>query len=243
MARDYGGGGLPSGRSLRIGAAVVVGVALLGIGVVVGRATAGSGHVPATAGPPGSATAQRVPSWAIGATRMDHGVPVGYAHTQEGAMDAARNYDVALSATPLSLDPQAYRDAALFLDVPSSRERDAPRIERGLAALAPLITASHQGHPARVIPFVLSTRLLSYQGDDAQVAVWGGVVYGADGVVAPQMGLAETTYTLRWLGDWRTVDDAGADGPGVKALFAPGQTDALPAELGQDAKGIGDVAQ
>jgi hypothetical protein len=233
--------GFPSARPLRIGVAAVAGVIVLVIGLAVGRATASGGSSPAPAiATPGPA--RDVPSWATGATRMDRGVPVGYAHTADGATNAARNYDLALSATPLALDPQAYRDAVNFLDVPSARQADAARIERSLAALAPLITAAHQGHPSRIVPFVLTTRLVSYQGDDAQVAVWAGAVFGADGAVTPQEVLAETTYTLRWLGDWRVVDDAGADGPGVKALTTPAQTNDLPAELGRGFKGVGDVA-
>jgi len=242
MARDdWTRDGFPSRRWLRIGAAVIAALALLLVGTAFGRATAGSGgRAPATVSTPQSA-ASVVPTWAVGATKMDHGVPVGYAHSREGAINAARNYDLALSATPLALDPQAYRDASAFLDVPSAREKDAARIERSLAAVAPLITAAHQGHPTRVVPFVLTTRLVSYQDDEAQVVVWGGAVFASDGVTTPQLVMAETTYTLRWLGDWRTLDDSGAEGPGVKALTTPAQTNSLPVDLGTDSKGIGDV--
>lgn len=234
--------GFPSARALRIGAAAVAGVIVLLAGLVIGRATANSSSAPATSGGSAPPSVVGIPAWATGATRMDHGVPVGYAHTQEGAVAAARNYDLALSATPLALDPQAYRDAATFLDVPSVREQDAARIERSLAAAANLITATHQGHAARAVPFVLTTRLVSYSGDDAQVVVWGGVVFAADGVLSPRLSVSESTYSLHWLGDWRVADDAGSVGPGVMALTTSAQTDTLPAELSKDFHGVGDAA-
>lgn len=238
--RDYTRDGFPSGRALRLSAATVAGVALLGVGVAVGRATGGGGSAPATGGQPGSGAIRRVPSWATGATRMDHGVPVGYAHTAEGAIDAARNYDLALSSTPLALDPQAYRDARTLLEVPGGGE-DAAKTERTLAASADLIAAVHQGHATRVEPFIVTSRVDGYSADDAQVTVWGGVVFGSDGVQFPVLALGETTYSLRWLGDWRILTDAGAPGPGVTATTRPAQTSELPPELGRDFEGVGHV--
>ena len=233
--------GFPSARALRVGAAAVAGIIVLLAGLVIGRATASGSSGPSTSGgtsptPPAPA----VPAWAAGATRMDHGVPVGYAHTRDGALAAARNYDLALSATPLSLDPAAYRDAVAFLDVPSSRDQDAAKVERYLANAAPLITAVHQGHPTRFAPFVITSRVESYSATDAQVDVWGGVVASSDGVLAPRLQLVLTTYSLRWLGDWRIVESAGSDGPGVAATTSSAQTNALPPELGREFNGIGD---
>jgi hypothetical protein len=232
--------GFPSARSLRFGAAALA-VVLVGlVGGVVGRATAGSAPLPpATATQP---VASDLPSWAQGATRMDHGVPVGYAHTRDGALAAARNYSLALGSSPLTLDPASSRAAQQFLDVPSFRAKDAQQLERDLAGASHLIAAAHQGHATRVLPFIYTGRLDSYSGDDAQVTFWGGAVIASDGVLAPQLTLGDDTISLHWFGDWLIADSSTTDGPGVAVTTTtPAQTKNLPPELGREFKGVGDV--
>jgi hypothetical protein len=206
---------------------------------VVGRTTAGS--VPRGPATPAQPVASDVPSWAQGATRMDHGVPVGYAHTRDGALAAARNYSLALGSSPLALDPATLRAARQFLDVPAFRATDAQRLERNLAGAAPLIATAHQGHATRVLPFIYTSRLDSYSGDDAQVTFWGGAVIASDGVLAPQLTLGDDTISLHWFGDWLIADNSSTDGPGVTATTTPAQTKNLPPELGREFTGVGDV--
>jgi hypothetical protein len=231
--------GFPSARSLRFGAAALAVVLVGVVGGVVGRATADSGpRPPSTTTQP---VASDVPSWAQGATRMDHGVPVGYAHTRDGALAAARNYSLALGSSPFALDPATLRAARQFLDVPAFRATDAQRLERNLAGAAPLIAAAHQGHVTRILPFIYTSRLDSYSGDDAQVTFWGGAVIASDGVLAPQLTLGDDTISLHWFGDWLIADNSSTDGPGVTATTTPAQTKNLPPELGREFKGVGDV--
>jgi hypothetical protein len=226
-------------RPLRFGAATLAVVLVALLGGVVGRATAGAGtRVPSTTTQPG---APGVPSWAQGATRMDHGVPIGYAHTPDGAIAAARTYDLALGSSPLMLEPAAVRAAQQFLDLPALRAEDAQRLERTLAGAAPVIAAAHQGHATRVLPFILTSRLDSYSGEDAQVTLWGGVVTASDGVLAPRLTLADDTISLHWFGDWLIAGNSSTDGPGVTATTTPAPTTTLPPELRRDARGVGDV--
>jgi hypothetical protein len=226
-------------RPLRFGAATLAVVLVALLGGVVGRATAGVGpRVPSTTAPP---HASDLPSWAQGATRMDHGVPIGYAHTPDGAIAAARNYDLALGSSPLMLEPAAVRAAQQFLDLPALRAEDARRLERRLAGAAPLIAAAHQGHATRVLPFILTTRLERYSGEDAEVTLWRGVVTASDGVLAPQLTVGEDTISLHWFGDWLIAGTSSTDGPGVTATTIPARTTTLPPELGRDSEGIGDV--
>jgi hypothetical protein len=231
--------GFPSAQSLRFGAAALAVVLVGVVGGVVGRATAGT--APLTPATPTKPVASDVPWWAQGATRMDHGVPVGYAHTRDGALAAARNYNLALGSSPLTLDPASSRAAQQFVDVPSFRAKDTQQLERNLAGAAPLIAAAHQGHVTRVLPFIFTSRLDSYTGDDAQVTLWGGVVIASDGMLAPQLTLGNDTVSLHWFGDWLIADNSSTDGPGVTATTTPAQTKNLPPELGREFKGVGDV--
>jgi hypothetical protein len=219
--RTWSSDGGPSTRTLRIATGIVATGLVLGVGFGLGRVTAASSSAPA-AHPPTSSSpsvAPDVPSWAIGATRMNAGVPVGYARTSDGALDAARNYELAF-ATPLTVNPDAYRAAKAAIATAAWREKDAPDVERTLAGVAPLITAAHQGHATR----------------------WGGLVVASDNVLAPHLRLAEVTYDLQWVGDWKVAGTTGSDGPGVTSSTVGAQTNALPAELGKNFEGIGDVA-
>ena len=239
---DWTRDGFPSRRTLRLGGAAVAAVALLMIGTAVGRATAGGGgNPPASVSTPPQVSSV-VPSWAIGAATMNHAIPVGYAHTRDGAMNAARNYALALNATPLAVDPAATRAAYATVSTPAFAQRNAAELEQSLAGSAAIIAAAHQGHPTRGVPFVLTTRIDRYSTDEVTVTVWGGVVLAVDGVLAPQEVTSEETYTLRWLGDWQIDDLYEARGPGVKSLTEPAQTNAMPDELGASFNGVGNLA-
>jgi hypothetical protein len=241
--RTWSSDGGPSTRTLRIATGIVATGLVLGVGFGLGRVTAASSSAPA-AHPPTSSSpsvAPDVPSWAIGATRMNAGVPVGYARTSDGALDAARNYELAF-ATPLTVNPDAYRAAKAAIATAAWREKDAPDVERTLAGVAPLITAAHQGHATRAVPFILSAQLGPHTADSAEVTVWGGLVVASDNVLAPHLRLAEVTYDLQWVGDWKVAGTTGSDGPGVTSSTVGAQTNALPAELGKNFEGIGDVA-
>jgi len=71
-----------------------------------------------------------------GATRIDHGAPVGYAHTEAGAVQAATNYD-ALAEGDLVTDPDAYRAAYQAIVAPAWSSQGADQVERLLAEAAP----------------------------------------------------------------------------------------------------------
>src|SRR6266702_3768962 len=91
-------------RWLKLGAlglgAVVLAVAAFGIGRWTAPASA-SGQQRATVS---------APSGGPGPTRVENGVPVGYAHTQEGAVAAATNYLTVVDGQMIT-QPDKYRAA------------------------------------------------------------------------------------------------------------------------------------
>jgi hypothetical protein len=80
-------------------AAAVVALVLIGVGVIVGRASAGQSTDP---GPADSATSEGLPD---GPTGIEDGVPVGFAHSEEGVVAAAAAWVPPLISTPASERP------------------------------------------------------------------------------------------------------------------------------------------
>ena len=144
------------------------------------------------------------------------GVPVGWPHTQQGAVGAAAGYARVLSA-------------GWFLSDPGRRHRAlgamaAPEALLGLQAAQDEVAAGIARGPfgaglaRRGVRSLLRTSLLGYRLDrytpeEAQVALWALVLYGNDGGLAPQSLFATSTLRLRWTGDWKLVEAATVPGP------------------------------
>ena len=81
------------------------------LGLFLGRATS-----------PAQTVQVRTVPLAPGSTRVESGVPVGYGHSQAGAVDAATAYAVALNG-PMLLDLDGLRAAAGAIAVPEYRDQ------------------------------------------------------------------------------------------------------------------------
>src|SRR5579859_1626921 len=102
----YGGGLSP--KVLAIALAAIVGLVMLGLGFYAGRASAPAAR-PATA----------APASGPGPTRVENGVPVGYAHTSEGAVAAATNF-LEVRLGPMMFSPDQYRAAMDTMAAPET---------------------------------------------------------------------------------------------------------------------------
>jgi hypothetical protein len=212
-------------------------------GLAVGRAlfTARTAAPPATAASRPAATAPVAATAAtaapasgaatseVGPRRVVDGVPVGYAHSQAGAVAAATNYATVLSS-PLILDADRRHRAIQRLAAP----RAAAGLQRAFDQTVPLIA---KGLGARVgaggevvlraIP--VGWRLDRYDAAAAQVAIWATGVGGSLAGTPVQEGWGVTTVRLQWSGgDWKLVSTSTSDGP---VPIADEQTPTAPAQL------------
>jgi hypothetical protein len=223
-----------NGRSrwLRIGGGVLGGVVLLAAGFGVGRLSApaatGGGQQHA------SVNGQSGP----GPTRVENGVPVGYAHTQEGAVAAATNF-VSVVDGPMIVQPDKYRKAIVSLAAPEASSQLQSEGEKTMASLqnvSGLATYAQQGRTIvfRTVP--LSYRVESYDESAAQVSIWTEGLLAVDGVLPPRQTWTTVTTTVKWVdGDWKLIRigayAAGSEGP-VPAVTQPSaQAPALPPQL------------
>jgi hypothetical protein len=209
------------GRSTRRYASLVGALAVAGaLGVVLGLHL---GHRPvrvvevphaqvepsATSAPPTITNSIGDP----GPSSVVAGVPVGYAHSPEGAASAAANYLGAL-AGPQLLDPPAY-DALLRRMTTTEgyaelkRQADAGRPQ----ALQTLGVGTSPAPQLIVRSAPLGYRIDTYSPDEATVSIWSVGLVGSSTTRPPDASWSTTTITLDWSGDWRMSGYRTTSGP------------------------------
>jgi hypothetical protein len=244
---------LPEQRRFRAGMPSLLSLVLLALvlflgGLVVGRAsmtrdrTAGAAAT-ATSGPavtaapaptdaatPGTAAAptEAAATSRVGPRKIEHGVGVGYARSQEGAVAAAANYTSALSSD-LILDTDQRQAAIDTLAAPEARagmqktfDHAVASLRKGLGVTGPdadNVQVLMRAHP-------VGWRVEQYGDGTARVAIWvsgvTGSIGGAEGAVPIREGWGTTTVNLRWVkNDWKLVDSTSIDGPVPIADVSP----------------------
>jgi hypothetical protein len=198
-------------RWIVIAGIALAAVVLLVVSFVIGRSTAPSSG--------GSATRVVNAPGGPGPTRVVNGVPVGYAHTQAGAVAAATNYLETFYGT-LVTQPDKYRAAIEEMSAPEARSNLSSLASNNMLGQQNLITYAAQGRTAvdRLIP--LAYKQLSYSNGNAQVSIWFESLTAVDGVVSLREGWATTAVSVDWIdGDWKLSNIPAGPGPG--ASFGP----------------------
>jgi hypothetical protein len=241
--------GLPEPRRLGAGGGLglfgmlAIALLLFAGGLLIGRWTGATPQAPAT--PSGQAgTRTTTPAASAPATpaaraaeasgeqvwsgRLEGGfVPVGWAHSQAGAVAAATNYTTVLSSEAL-FDPAKRRLAVEAIAAPEARAR----LQRDLDATAKTISAAltrgakaAELDPAKVIfqTIPVRYRVELYDGARARVAIWTTGVGGYDdSSLTVQEAWGVTTVELKWIDkDWKETSATVQDGPVPVADDAP----------------------
>jgi len=225
--RAQGDAQAPAGRSSRrpvlIGAALAALLAgsLLGAYSTGGGNDAGQAVRPAGIAPP-ITTPRNISAARTGGLQLVAGVPVGYSHTQAGAISAATNYAIAYGGPAMFVPAKrsAIVDATTDPAVWATQQAQQAAL---YSATADKFGLDQQGRPtapgvefvARELP--VGARLVAYTPDTAVVAVWedGLVGLAGTGTTRPvQEGWGTTTVTLRWAaGDWKWTAGSFTPGP------------------------------
>ncbi len=184
-------------------------VAMLALGVLIGRATTAPAPAPAPA--PSQPTAQ-----GAGPSRLQDGVPVGYARTEAGAVAAAAQYVAAFDGERGLIEEE--RLAVLdVIAADDTREQLATQMSAGTALIAEQLgvdedVARDPGFVSRSV--VAGYELTAHDADQAMVAVWATSIFFAEGRQAISGIWTTETVTLRWeRDDWRLVTFESEEGP------------------------------
>jgi hypothetical protein len=240
--RRFGAGGMPSLLTM-----VLLALVLFLGGLALGRATmtrseqpraatattaaapaAPSPTVAATPGTAAAAPAEAAATTRVGPRRVENGVGVGYAHTQQGAVAAAANYTRALSSN-LILDTASRRAAIATLAAPEARARMQKTFDQAMASVRKgfgVSGAAADGAQVLMRGTPVGWRVDRYGNDAATVAIWvtsvAGSLGGTEGPAPIREGWGTTTVQLRWVdGDWKQVDSVTTDGPVPIADVSP----------------------
>ena len=213
--------------ALRLGGLGLIALVILGLGFLVGRASAPKA---ATSPSAGSATASAAP----GASRVENGVPVGYQRTQVGAVAAATNYTQALSGA-LLLEPDQYRAAVGTVAAPESKSKLLQDAETSLAAEQnnlQLVTLAHRGVKVAISSYPLAYHVNNYSPTVAELSIWTVSIVGEDGQLAASQAWNTMTVDLEWTnGDWKETSVGSTPGPVPVLGQGPVQTKDLPQQL------------
>ncbi|TCJ35416.1 hypothetical protein [Parafrankia sp. BMG5.11] len=151
----------------------------------------------------------------IGApTRVNQfGVPVGYPHTEAGAISACGNY---IAATSMARNREHTRSHDLILSI--SDEETAKRLSDLLSGID-AETAKNFGVPSVISPqFTLNHRVIGYRvsnfnGGESKVEVLSAIAAGVSGEspnLQPAMHWGTDICTINWDGsDWKLRDVSG----------------------------------
>jgi hypothetical protein len=240
--RRLGSGGMPGLLLVLLALAVFAGGLAVGRATMTRQASSSDRQAAPTATTAPAVAAQAPASQAAtsqagtavgraGPRRMEHGVPVGYAHNDAGAVAAATNYVTVLSSS-IILDRDRRRAAIDVVAAPEARARLQRTFDQAVASLAkglgvPAGAVDDGKVVLRAIP--VGWRLEQYDDRRARVAIWATGVAGTLAGVPVQEGWGTTTVSLRWVdGDWKQLASKTTDGP---VPIADPATPTAPSEL------------
>jgi len=189
-------------------------------GLALGHGSDGSGKI---AGP--------------GPTRTVAGVPVGYAHSEDGAVTAAAAYSGTIGALALersedrTIAISAMSDPAALGQIRSGLMPGLETLNKGLS------TPTTVNAVVRAAP--VAYRLVAYNRVNAEVDLWGVGIVGNDDSLPPAATWGITKVRLRWVdGDWKLAANIEqSPGPTPKSNNAPSAPQSFAQSI-QDFKGF-----
>ncbi|MEU9705015.1 hypothetical protein [Streptomyces sp. NPDC047981] len=203
-----------------------VGVVVLLIAAIAfanrGDGEAGTDNTSGSSNTPG----KQAPTAATGVppvTGKNGTIPTGFARDEQGAQSAASNYAIPLGSADMFDTARRHEivDAVYAPDIAASRQGALDKVYADKGFLTRIGLQEDGKAPngltfiSRVIP--VGSKIESFDGDRATVAVWYSSLFGLAGE-GSQNPVSEswytTTYQLRWVGgDWKVMDFEQKDGP------------------------------
>lgn len=163
----------------------------------------------------------------LGPTRVEAGVPVGYAHRPAGAALAVANYEQAF-ANPAVLRPRGLRDRIEAVATPDFAATMLRTNSPGVQRIASGAIGEGLAHRVQTLytAVPIGYRIESYSPARARILTWAFTLLGNESAVEPEAYFGVTRTDLVWSeGDWKIAGSRGGFGPTPKIETAPGPVD------------------
>ncbi|WP_219691526.1 hypothetical protein, partial [Streptomyces anatolicus] len=150
------------------------------------------------------------------------GIPSGFAHDEQGAQSAASNYAVALGGTGMFKVDMRHNIVDAIYTPAAAAKLKGPMDDAYSTKFLDSLGLDASGNAPRGSTFVsrtvpVGTKVLKYNGDDAQISVWYMGLLGMSGERStnPVSSSWQTwTFDLQWSGgDWKITSDSQKSGP------------------------------
>lgn len=217
----------PAGPGWALVVVALVMVALLSavLGLGLGRVTA-----PKAAQPAGKAPAPASVQ-GPGPTRVVNGVGVGYAHTKEGGIAAAREY-LSVLGGPAVLDEARWRPALEALADPATMSQlaaDETRSQQGAEQYFSALQTARAGRPVLLSATVMAYKVDSFEPSRLKIELYTVGVVAVEGHQQLAAGWHIEVDQLIWRdGDWK-----------LSVAQTPNTGSVTPVNLGAPAGGSG----
>ncbi len=152
------------------------------------------------------------------ALKVVDGVPVGYAHSQAGAVEAAVNYQIARSSAKYFTDTATRHKIIAAMATSGARDQLTSNDDTGMKQVLSSLGISDANADTLVArAAAMGTKTDSYTDQVATVEVWMAGLVGTTSKNAPlPVSSSWTTYTLtlQWQdGDWKLASVNSVNGP------------------------------
>jgi hypothetical protein len=139
-----------------------------------------------------------------------------------------------LLAGPLLIDPARYRAAERVIAEPAALSKLTAGGEQAMTALndaTGAIALAQRGVRVSIRYIPLAFHVVSWDGRQAQIEIWGLWLIAAEGVLPATQTWSTTSVRLAWLADWKFAASSTSPGP-VPQLGQPATAGVqVPAQL------------
>ncbi|BDH10469.1 hypothetical protein HOK021_16480 [Streptomyces hygroscopicus] len=150
--------------------------------------------------------------------KLVNGVPVGYAHTQGGAVQAAVNYQVARSSAKYFTEQEVRHKTLAAMMTTGSLNKQTQNDDRGMRQIVTSLGITNDSDDQLVARgSAMGTKVTTYTDEVTTVNVWMAGLVGTTNKSSPMpVSASWTTYTLtlQWqANDWKLSSVTSVNGP------------------------------
>ncbi|EFE75747.1 hypothetical protein K7395_18960 [Streptomyces filamentosus] len=200
----------------------ITGIVVLLVAAIAFANRGGGGDDDASPGAKSRGTAGSAPTGTKPVQGKNGTIPSGFAHDEQGAQSAAANYAVALGSAEMFTKESRHRILDTVYSPAAADKLRSPQDRAYSAEFLSRLGLDPEGNAPQGSTFIsrtvpVGTKVLAFDGDTAEVAVWYTGLLGMSGEDSTKpVSTTWKTWTahMSWSdGDWKVTSASESDGP------------------------------